>query len=85
MKFGGLKWLVTYEDGVLVGYNEAHLQEIINMESYRGHQLFVKPGGMLRKTQNCFTWGGCVKLVHVDQAQLQRDYYRFLLVITQNS
>lgn len=71
-----MKWMVTYEDGILNGYNEAHLQEILNMSSYRGHQFFVKPGGKVRRTQNCFTWGGCVKLVNADEEQLKRDYYR---------
>lgn len=69
--------MISYEEGILKGYNEAYLDEIRKMESYRGDQLFVKPGGIMKKTQNCFTWGGCIKLVNADEAQLKRDYYRF--------
>ena len=75
-KFGALKFIVSYQDGKLVRYNENFIKEITSLESYRGHQLFVKPGGKLRKTENCFTWGGCVQLVHIDEDQLERDYAR---------
>ena len=76
LKYGALKFLISYHEGKLKRYNEHFIKEIESLESYRGHQVFVKPGARLKKTQNCFTWGGCVQLVHEDEDQLERDYSR---------
>jgi hypothetical protein len=46
------------------------------MESYRGHQIFRKPGDFIKKTTNCFSWSGCVNLCNVNEATLNRDYRR---------
>jgi len=59
----------------------AVLDEIRAMESYRGHQLFVQEGQQLHKTINCFTWAGCVRLVHEDEQHLNKDYKRCVGVL----
>ena len=54
------------------------VEEIKNMESYRGSQFFKEPGDQLKKTQNCFSWAGAVNLVHEDEEALMRDYRRLV-------
>lgn len=74
---GMMKWIiVTQSEGTLVEVNPDALHELTSLQSYRGHQFFVEVGERLRKTVDCFTWGGYVKLVHVDEDQLVRDYQR---------
>ena len=72
-----MKWLVvTQEEGKLVEIKNDILTELISSQSYRGHQFFVDIGEQLRKTRDCFTWAGYVKLCHTDEEQIQRDYAR---------
>lgn len=73
-----LKWLVSYTEGTLRSVNEATLQSIKNDPSYRGHQIFFQPGGAVKKTQNCFTWGGCVLLANKSEEVLNTVYSRYL-------
>jgi hypothetical protein len=47
------------------------------MESYRSHQFFVEAGDTIKKTQNCFSWGGAVILCNVSEVALNRDYRRW--------
>lgn len=75
-KFGRLKFLVSYVQGELVYWNEEYLAEIRSMPSFRGMQLFLAPGDRVHLTTNCFTWLGCVKLVHEDEEVLLADYRR---------
>ena len=56
--------------------DDASLQEILNMESYRSHQFFVEAGEPIKKTQNCFSWAGAVTLANTCSASLERDYAR---------
>ena len=76
LKYGFMKWLCSFKEGNFKGYNAQNVEEITRMESYRGHQWFVKPGTYMHKTRNCFTWVGLVRLVHDDAAKLQRDWDR---------
>ena len=52
------------------------MNEILSMESYRSHQFFVEAGEPIKKTQNCFSWGGAVILANQDSDALERDYAR---------
>jgi hypothetical protein len=76
-----VKWLCSYKEGPLKAYNAALVAEILAMESYRGHQLFVKPGTYLSKTINCFTWAGSVRLVHTNEESLKRDMDRYAMAL----
>ena len=56
--------------------SEAHVEEIRNLSSYRGMELFVDKGEMLKKTIDCFTWAGTVQLWNADEELLERDIRR---------
>ena len=47
---------------------------ISSEESYRGHQIFFKPGNNVIATQNCFSWAGCVLLANQSEEKLNRVY-----------
>jgi hypothetical protein len=70
---------VTGKEGMLRRIDDASLQEILNMESYRSHQFFVEAGEPIKKTQNCFSWGGAVTLANTCSASLERDYARSVM------
>ncbi|CAN0359024.1 unnamed protein product, partial [Ectocarpus fasciculatus] len=80
--FGSLKWLCSFKEGPFKEYCAADVAEITKMESYRGHQFFVKPGSTIRKTKNCFTWVGCVRLTHKDEETVKRDLARLEVMET---
>jgi len=65
-----LKWLISYTEGTLTATNASALQTITADPSYRGHQIFIQPGGPVKKTQNCFTWAGCVLLCNRDESAM---------------
>ena len=67
---------MTKQEGLLMSIDEASLKEILSMESYRSHQFFVEAGDSIKKTQNCFSWGGAVILANKNGASLERDYAR---------
>lgn len=69
-----LKWLVNYLEGTFTGVDKESMQMITSDPSYRGHQIFIQPGNFIKKTQNCFTWGGCVLLVNRDEDALMAIY-----------
>ena len=67
---------MSHKEGVFKGPNPAAVAEIRAMESYRSHQIFVEVGGPIKRTQNCFSWGGAVVLANVSEEVLNRDYKR---------
>jgi biotin carboxylase len=71
-----MKWMCSFKEGTLARYNPDDMAELLAMESYRGHQWFIAPGGHLPKTRNCFSWTGCVRLVNDTKEGLQRDWDR---------
>lgn len=72
-----MKWIVVTESvGKLSSIKPEAVSEITSMESYRGHQFFVSPGDTIRPTVDCFTWAGCIKLVHKYADHASRDYDR---------
>lgn len=75
-KFGSLKWLINYKEGIFHSVREEDVAEIKSMASYRSYQIFFSKKKKVSKTQNCFTWGGCVTLVHESEEVLMENYYR---------
>jgi hypothetical protein len=73
--FGAMKWLISYKEGKFIGLDPVSSAELLALESYRGHQVFVQ-GPRIRKTQNCFSWAGAAVLVHPTAQGLERDYSR---------
>ena len=85
LAYGALKWfVVTCKEGMLRRIDDAALQEILDMESYRSHQFFVEAGEPIKKTQNCFSWGGAVTLANTCSATLEKDYARSVTNMTPN-
>ena len=75
--YGMLKWLIiSAKEGLLLRIDEASKNEILAMESYRSHQFFIEAGDAIKKTQNCFSWGGAVTLANTNEETLKRDYMR---------
>jgi hypothetical protein len=68
---------VSHAEGILNKIDESSLAEILAMESYRSHQFFVEAGEPIKKTQNCFSWGGAVILANKSSEGLERDYARY--------
>jgi biotin carboxylase len=75
-KYGVLVILVSYVEGELIEINEAFMQEIRNMPSFRGMELFVHKGEVMHKTIDCFTFAGNVKLIHDDMDAIRSHYER---------
>jgi hypothetical protein len=75
--YGYMKWLVVTESvGRLERIDEVAENEMLHMESYRGHQYFISVGDVVRPTVDCFTWAGCVKLANKSDEGVRRDYQR---------
>ena len=72
-----MKWLISHKEGQFLGLNPTDERELIQLKSYRKHQIFVKD--RIVRTQNCFSWAGAVVLANADEAALERDYERFLV------
>jgi hypothetical protein len=74
---GRIKFLLFHRSGFL-NENEAAfetaLATIKGLESYRAHELFVKPGQEVIPTVDCFSWGGVVKLANPSDEKLFEDY-----------
>lgn len=71
---GCIKYLLTYKAGTLEAVDEDALATISGLASYRGHEIFLDIGTPVIPTKDCFSWGGCVKLTHVQPAQCDADY-----------
>jgi hypothetical protein len=74
--YGRLLFFTVYVEGTLEEVNEAFLDEIHQMKSFKYMELFVKVGGPIRKTIDCFTFGGIVKLINTDLSELVANYTR---------
>ncbi len=74
--YGRLKFIISYDEGLLKSISPYALAEIKGMSSYRGHQLFVAAGENISKTQNCLSWAGSVLMVNRDEARLSADLRR---------
>mmetsp|Transcript_12449 Transcript_12449/g.16757 ORF Transcript_12449/g.16757 Transcript_12449/m.16757 type:complete len:330 (+) Transcript_12449:690-1679(+) len=69
-----IKYLLTHKRGLLKSIHPKALETITQLESYRGHEIFIKVGADVIPTKDCFSWAGCVKLVNPTDEGLQRDY-----------
>lgn len=69
-------YMVLYEDGVFAQLNEEMVKEIEAMPSFIKMEVFVKPGQFAKRTVDCFTFGGGIRLAHSDINQLNQDYNR---------
>lgn len=56
--FGRLLFIVVNTSGQLEEINQAFVDEIEDMSSLIDYEFFVKPGAVLKRTVDCFTWGG---------------------------
>ena len=74
--YGCTKWLVNYRSGRFLGINERDMRLIRSSDAYRGNQIFLQTGSEVVKTQNCFSWGGCVLMAHTSEQEVQRLYDR---------
>ena len=63
-------------EGFLRAVDETAVNEIEDMKSFVDMELFVKSGGPVKKTIDCFTFGGSIKLVNENLSQLVEDYNR---------
>ena len=74
--WGGLKFLISYQDGKLREIMPSALNNLKTMRSYRGHQFFVEAGEDISRTQNCLSWAGCVKVVNEEESVFKLDCSR---------
>lgn len=73
-----MKWLInTTATGKLTSFHKAAVDEIVSMSSYRGHQFFPSLGDTVKRTENCFSWMGCVMTVNKSSDTLEEHYRRY--------
>ena len=66
--------MVSYTEGAtLKAVNQKYLEEIQSFDSFKAMEIFVKRGDTVRKTVDCFTFIGNVRLIHSDSEVVQRD------------
>ena len=70
-----MKWLISYKEGQFLGLDPDNERELVHLDSYRKHQIFIKD--RITPTQNCFSWAGAVVLANMEEAVLSRDYERY--------
>ena len=71
---GCLKYLLVHQTGTLQGVDADALKTITQLPSYQGHEIFLTIGKPVIPTQNCFSWGGVVKMANPTDDGLQHDY-----------
>ena len=54
------------------------LGEIEDLQSFVSMELFVTKGGVVRKTIDCFTFGGVIRLIHDDPNTIETTRYATL-------
>lgn len=69
-------FLILYKDGLVEDFDTELLTEIQNMPSFVSLEMFAAKGARVRKTIDCFTFGGVVRLINPDTAALVKDYER---------
>jgi len=65
-------FLVSRVEGKLKGF--PRLDEVKRLKSFFQLDLMVKPGEMLKKTVDCITRPGSVRLCHKDKEQVEKDF-----------
>ena len=61
---------------MLASVNHEFVEEIKSMPSFVGIEVFHHTGKKIQKTVDCFSWAGVVKLYHLENQQLVKDYNR---------
>lgn len=67
---------MSYVEGAFVRVDPSYASELMALPSFVHMECCFEPGQRIRRTVDCFSWGGIVKLFHADDATLQRDYDR---------
>lgn len=73
---GRILYLVVSHEGLFLELDSVMLEEIQHLSSFVKLDLFAKSGTVIKKTIDCFSFGGIVRLVNEDAGQLQADYDR---------
>lgn len=68
--------IVKNSRGILESINPNFIEEIKLMKSFRYIEFFLKIGGIIAPTIDCFTFGGLVKLCNSNLDTLISDYDR---------
>lgn len=66
--------LIVREEGTLVDINSDGIEEIQQLSSFAGLDIFLKKGTHVAKSIDGLTFGGAVKLVNDDFVSLLADY-----------
>lgn len=69
-----LLFLVLYETGIVRDIDNDRIDEIRALSSFVSLELFVQKGSSVRRTVDCFTWGGIVRLISDQQGVIEGDY-----------
>ncbi len=69
-------FIVIKTEGTLKEINKDFDNEIRSFKSLLTLQYFPKIGSQIRKTIDCFTWGGVVKLFHEEYDVVEKEYSR---------
>jgi hypothetical protein len=73
--YGAMKWITNIKgNGVIESVSEKELSTLVNLTSYRRHQLFKTTGDSVKLTTNCFTWLGSFSLANHSKETLESDY-----------
>jgi len=70
--YGVEVFLVSQKEGKLKSF--PRLEEVKRLKSFFQLDLLVKPGEPLKKTIDCITRPGSVRLCHTDKKQVERDF-----------
>lgn len=59
-------FFVSTVSGTLSEINPEYVAEMQSMQSFVSFEMFLKVGGRISKTINCFTFAGMIMLIHDD-------------------
>lgn len=74
--YGRVLFICVNSNGTLGSIDPAFTDEIMHMSSIVHLEYFLKIGQPFKRTIDCFSFGGLVKLVNKDLNQLVADYER---------
>ena len=82
-KHGILAFIIVHDEGVVQEVNAQLLAEVHALPSFLAVELFHHAGSTLRRTVDCFTFGGTLQLLHDQEEQVEADYRRVREIETQ--
>ena len=74
--YGRLVFFIVQGEGMLEDIDPDMISEIEHMQSFISMEFFVKKGQYVKKTIDCYTFGGVLRMVHENLNQLLQDYER---------